>query len=632
MKFERQHADFDYNRMVVISDLRPQRDVDAQLALLAGNPTSETAIALAASYALAGTDSTQRLLSALHAEFADQTVLFVGDSTGNETTEWIYLLTQALAAQWPRWTVQYRLWNDGATSYDAPVTIQAGTGSRTLTIYNASVAGYSTYSWQAARADTAIYALDPVLTVISLGHNEGTQDTTWRSQYLGLTESITARLQNTSLLLIGQNPASDNTYQQQRNAIYLQIAARRGYGFIDVCQAFLDADPTLASLLADTKHPNATGSALWRDTVLPAFTRQARMAPRPQQPSTLLTSAKQLISNGNFASFTASVPDGWTADTITCTKDTTNVDSPVGWSVKIAETSSGGSLKRTLPLAACKGRTITVDVTMFIPAGSGTGVGRFGISHTGGTTAGSTIHTQMPGPTGGFRTFTVSRYIPTDATGVTLIIYPDTGHVGGQPSISEVSVHYGWEPRALNTADKGDTGATGSASVVQFDHLSTMGTMPALTLLAQTYGGIGVGGANQGILVPIKPPRDCTIAALEWYCQTPSGNYDIALLDASGTRLWSKGSTAMPSAGAVVETVSPTVALTAGTTYYAMMAFDNTTGRVRGVQGVAAGMLKAMNGSAFALLKSSVFPVPSSLTPGTAGNNAIPLVALREAA
>jgi len=49
MKFERQNADFDYNRLVVISDLSPQRDVDTQLALLAGNPTSETAIALAAS-------------------------------------------------------------------------------------------------------------------------------------------------------------------------------------------------------------------------------------------------------------------------------------------------------------------------------------------------------------------------------------------------------------------------------------------------------------------------------------------------------------------------------------------------------------------------------------------------------
>ena len=51
MKFERQNADFDYNRLVVISDLSPQRDVDTQLALLAGNPTSETAIALSASFA-----------------------------------------------------------------------------------------------------------------------------------------------------------------------------------------------------------------------------------------------------------------------------------------------------------------------------------------------------------------------------------------------------------------------------------------------------------------------------------------------------------------------------------------------------------------------------------------------------
>lgn len=52
----------------------------------------------------------------------------LGDSTGNDTTEWFYMLGQSLAAMYPVYTVQSRLWNDTTQQFDPPVTIQTGPG------------------------------------------------------------------------------------------------------------------------------------------------------------------------------------------------------------------------------------------------------------------------------------------------------------------------------------------------------------------------------------------------------------------------------------------------------------------------------------------------------------------------
>lgn len=54
-------------------------------------------------------------------------VQVLGDSTGNDPTEWPTLTIQHLAALYPAWTVQTRLWSDATQQYGAPVTIQTGT-------------------------------------------------------------------------------------------------------------------------------------------------------------------------------------------------------------------------------------------------------------------------------------------------------------------------------------------------------------------------------------------------------------------------------------------------------------------------------------------------------------------------
>lgn len=53
-------------------------------------------------------------------------ILVQGDSTGNGTNEWPYLITQELASKFPKYSVDYRLWNDTNQNYDYPARLATG--------------------------------------------------------------------------------------------------------------------------------------------------------------------------------------------------------------------------------------------------------------------------------------------------------------------------------------------------------------------------------------------------------------------------------------------------------------------------------------------------------------------------
>lgn len=582
---------------------------------------------LVAAFGSSAADSTARLMTLLHSETRDTSGLFLGDSTGNEVTEWIYLLAVSIAADWPRWTVVYRLWNDGTLAYDAPITVQTGTGSRTLTIYNASVAGFTTDDWQGSRAAAAIYALTPDLMVLSLGHNEQILGADlWHSRYVALTESLTEGLPSADLLLVMQNPESANTYQQQRWDVYREIAARRGYGLVEVGQAFLDTDPALTSLLlGDGIHPNATGSALWRDTVKPAFIYRKGLTARPQQPSTLNGAAEQLLVNGDFAAFAGAVPDSWTLTNATTSKDVTNYESGNGYAVKVTATATGGTFGQYIPINRAKGRWVTVAVRLFVPLGASASVGRVGITDSIGSTLGIGF---TAGGMGRYRWAVASRFVATTATNCRVLIYADSSAGLGNCTIDRIIMTIGKYPRTAANAQPGLVGPPGPVAA-GFDHLSTMGGNPALSQAANSP--FVMGGANQGIFVAVIPSRNVALALLNWAPGAISGNYDIGIYDNSGNRLWSLGSTVVTS-GAKVTTVSPTLNLVAGTTYWVGFTYDNTTAQIYGLSSAGGSYQgQLLGGGQFARTVSSVFPLPSTVTLGATGSAKLPLIVLREA-
>jgi hypothetical protein len=178
---------------------------------------------------------------------------------------------------------------------------------------------------------------------------------------------------------------------------------------------------------------------------------------------------------------------------------------------------------------------------------------------------------------------------------------------------------------------RNDVDGIADAAATQVDFCSTVGSNPAVAALS-AVGSAVIGAANTGIVMPVKPHRNISLAVLEWIAGTTSaGNYDIAVLDSTGARLWSKGSTAWPTASATVtETVSPAVSLIAGQTYYVVLAADNATATYKGLN-VTSNLLKLVTGAAHSRTVGSIFPIPSNVTLGSALTGKLPVVMLREA-
>jgi len=144
-------------------------------------------------------------------------------------------------------------------------------GGPTLKIYNGSVAGAGI-----AHVDDvtrlpliSAAAYSPLMTFVSLGHNEGaTTGSTFLSAYSTLISNLETASPVSDIILLTQNPqtsAATNYLSQHRRRLELISFARKsGYGYIDLFPAF-GSD---ASLMSDTVHPSAAGSAVWRDTVI----------------------------------------------------------------------------------------------------------------------------------------------------------------------------------------------------------------------------------------------------------------------------------------------------------------------------------------------------------------------------
>lgn len=178
---------------------------------------------------------------------------------------------------------------------------------------------------------------------------------------------------------------------------------------------------------------------------------------------------------------------------------------------------------------------------------------------------------------------------------------------------------------------RNDVDGIADPTTTQVDFCSTAGSNPAIAALSAATSAV-IGTANTGIVMPVKPHRNITLSVLEWFAGTTSaGNYDIAVLDSTGARLWSKGSTAWPTASATVtEAVSPAVSLVAGQAYYVVLAADNATATYKGLN-VASNLLKLVTGAPQSRAVGSIFPIPSSVTLGSTSTGKLPVVMLREA-
>lgn len=633
-------------------------DADAALAGAIANPASDTFSALSASYAsryasAATKAATAPLLSKLKRGVADATILYIGDSTGNETIEHIYLEMVDLGARFPAYTVLYYLWNDGSSAYDSAVTIQTGTGSQTLRVYNCSVAGSRPEYVLGARWSTAIAAVsNPDCIFISHSHNTGDPATNanggqpQRWIWLSVTEELAVQHPGAGMVLMSQNPtfvSGRETWQAKKAQVLQDLAAQRGYGFIDVHQAFVDTGAPASYVKTDLIHPTTSadtsspnGSRLWADVVGACLQYSADAAGLPRQRSSLLDAAKSLVPNVDFATWSGTLPDGFTATNATVTKDTTTFETGT-YSMKIEAGASGASYVEMTDSTSfgykglLAGRPVTLLARVYVPVGY-TGIPSIVLKGNGGSAQQARRDSEAVAQ-GRWHWVICTRRDTGDGGSLTVQLSPRlSGSAAGYILVDRFRVVEGDLPRDAVTGQPGPTGATGSPSSAQRDHLSTYGTNPAVTMWS-TNGAFAMATANQAVLVRVRAHRAITVAKMYWRCSTAGGNYDIGIYDAAGNKLWSKGSTATPGSGSTVtETVSPTVALTEGSYYWIAFVADNTTLQIRGNAGQDLPFGLELGGTEYtSRVIGSSFPLPATISVSGAGSTRVPTINLTEA-
>ncbi|CAA0078334.1 Uncharacterised protein [Mycolicibacterium vanbaalenii] len=341
----------------------------------------------------------RNLMSKLTRGVSDATWLSVSDSTGNETWEWVYLTTAWLASQFHEYTVLYRLWDTvGDADYATAVTVQTGTGTAngggpfTLTVWNAAVAGSNTGYFQGSRFDAAIMKNADLVTVSHL-HNQGLIGDTallrqaQRNKYLSFVDEVAAVNPNAGVVCILQNPKTDFSsgapshpfeWQLMRALEVTRAAQWRGWGVIDVLQAFLDyvGDWEADLVVADGVHPSVAGQILWAALVQAAFERAMRVSVVTQP--TAIPPARQLIANPELTSWESTNPDGVSMSSspaCVAAKETT-IRETGPWSMKLtADVASGqpyaqwGGTADSLGInGLLANQTWTVAVRVYVPA------------------------------------------------------------------------------------------------------------------------------------------------------------------------------------------------------------------------------------------------------------------------
>ncbi|MER8506719.1 hypothetical protein NKH91_17815 [Mesorhizobium sp. M0894] len=333
--------------------------------------TSKVNLELLASILLNGFSSVK---SKILANISDVTIQVIGDSTGNDDTDWVRPWSQWLASLYPDKTVKYYLWDESLSGYRAPVTLGVGTGAHTIYIYNGSQSGAPPNYFFGSYYAVAIGAITPDLVIWNHGHNVTTDsDPATRGQFLNAMEWIKRVRPNAAHVITMQNPRRDDTGSDLQIHVAQALAAQYGDSVVDVYDRFIAAAKP-PEWYADNVHPNATGQAVWTEIVKQAWSGclPATIAPNAAFTNTRAQNLLNLDASGvdqgygYFKNYINGTPAGWTVQGgATFAKDLAIFDAEMGdtFSVKITGAAALAGAQRSLSAPA---------LTMLKAAGFGT--------------------------------------------------------------------------------------------------------------------------------------------------------------------------------------------------------------------------------------------------------------------
>jgi lysophospholipase L1-like esterase len=329
--------------------------------------------------------ATALAMQKLRQNMGDVNITILSDSTASlYASTWPSTLVPLLAAMFPAYTVKVSDYADSVeqvagpdTVYETAVTIQTGSGANTLWVWVAGWSGARTDSWIASFLPTVLPAATDCL-IVSYGHNDQVIDSSqsiqqFTARYANAVETFIQQAPNAGVLLIGQNDNNlgDGLNQQRKAQAIAGYAAARGFGFVDICQAFLDNGGN-AVLTSDGVHPTAAGHILWGNEMYVAFNAGRYAQPRSHVASLFdVKQSAQLCANPFFDDWpTGSDPYGETLTAATATRETT-IKETGNQSVTLdASSAAASSMSRVVmnarDLAQYRGQWITVGVRIML--------------------------------------------------------------------------------------------------------------------------------------------------------------------------------------------------------------------------------------------------------------------------
>lgn len=201
--------------------------------------------------------------TAVVADTGDYTILLLSDSVANAVGEWGYLWAGLLATRYPTYTVLWYEWDDAAPAdWNAPITIQSGTGANTIRLWNGAEGGYGIDEIIGYRPEIIQAPSSCDLVVVALGHNFDNA----ASDYEDLLDVLGTDWPAAQIELMTENPKlSWDPWEAGLRLRVMRVASDNNLGIADVWAYFDDA--IKATGYTDDVHLNVIGSAFFADVV-----------------------------------------------------------------------------------------------------------------------------------------------------------------------------------------------------------------------------------------------------------------------------------------------------------------------------------------------------------------------------
>jgi hypothetical protein len=186
------------------------------------------------------------------------TISVLGDSTGNDTTDWVVLWARHLAKDRK---VAVHQWDATKQQY-VEEPLRYGTGRRAATIWNASQSGAKANF--AADMIATVQPKHPDLVIYNFGHNNTSSDI---GQQLSEDQNAVAshRGQIPAVVML-QNPGlhEHGSVQKETLVAVSRWANANGLPTVPVASAF---EVDTQRLMLDDTHPNERGMKVWASVV-----------------------------------------------------------------------------------------------------------------------------------------------------------------------------------------------------------------------------------------------------------------------------------------------------------------------------------------------------------------------------